>query len=440
MPDKGFYEIKSPEDLTRFNTNTHFLHAGLEATYSHWNHKDIYIDFCRYDWYSLRKVLKRFGGELRESFLTAIGKRFQGQDLQDWEGKERGPCIVVGSGPSLDDHIERFRKWEGAIICSPSQYGTLRYYNIDPAYIVCLDPKHDESSLDVDRHNYKETALIANVCSNTNLLRKWKGKRLYFHVHGDDEFHNRLLPTAYDWVNTMTLPFGCTPASQIIFAKMLGYNPIFLFGCDLSYSALARFTSYNWQTKKWVITTTEKRIQHAKESGRTQEIVEVNGVTTDILNWIYQKYIVATAWLQDVQIINCSGGLLQNIIPSHGTNRVFSKQGLGMEVCYETLKQRRDRLGVWLAGNGVYWIEADGRYRLITFYKDLEEEWHGKIDDNTIDKIKKDRGRYPAGAKWSINARDILPVVKRGITNNALRGGRTTLHGSRWHGNGHTQG
>ncbi len=58
------------------------------------------------------------------------------KDLNE-EVKQRGtPVILTGSGPSLDDTIEKLKNWKGGIICHYSQALTLMYHGIVPDYIV----------------------------------------------------------------------------------------------------------------------------------------------------------------------------------------------------------------------------------------------------------------------------------------------------------------
>jgi hypothetical protein len=54
-------------------------------------------------------------------------------------GKHGGPCLIIGSGPSLDDALPVIEKWEGGIICSPSHASSLVKWGRPPDYVLALD-------------------------------------------------------------------------------------------------------------------------------------------------------------------------------------------------------------------------------------------------------------------------------------------------------------
>ena len=104
----------------------------------------------------------------------------KGYDIGNYPKKKDAPIISIGSGATLDLHIEKLKKWEGDIICSTSQATTLYYHGIEPTYILALDPFCNWSELEhVNWHNTK-TKLITQPCVWPHLLKMWPNDQLYF--------------------------------------------------------------------------------------------------------------------------------------------------------------------------------------------------------------------------------------------------------------------
>ena len=51
----------------------------------------------------------------------------------------KGPAIILGSGPSLDDTVPYLKDWKGAILCSTSQLAVCEANGIIPTYVVLID-------------------------------------------------------------------------------------------------------------------------------------------------------------------------------------------------------------------------------------------------------------------------------------------------------------
>src|ERR1700688_5045015 len=75
--------------------------------------------------------------KIRTDLLTNTGKI---RNLTASAYKTKEPCVIIGSGPSLDKAINALQNWTGVIICSSSQVLTLDSYGITPTVIVAYDP------------------------------------------------------------------------------------------------------------------------------------------------------------------------------------------------------------------------------------------------------------------------------------------------------------
>lgn len=169
-------------------------------------------------------------------------------------------CFILGSGPSLDDSIQYLKEWKGGIICTPSHALTLRYYGIIPTYILILDPFEQWSDLSgVDWVNTK-TKLITHPGCRPDLIENWPNDiLLYLENAGKPEsFYQDEQQKMYSWrdgdfrlstfhfyIRTGITIFACSPPMELFAADILGYEKIFLAGCDFAFhSGKERFTSY----------------------------------------------------------------------------------------------------------------------------------------------------------------------------------------------------
>jgi DNA-directed RNA polymerase subunit RPC12/RpoP len=176
-------------------------------------------------------------------------------------------AFILGSGPSLDDSIQYLKEWEGAIFCTPSHALTLRYHNIIPDYILILDPFEQWSDLSgVDWLNTK-TKLITHPGCRPDLIENWPNDILLYleNAGRPDSFYQDEQQKMYSWrdgdfrlstfhfyIRTGITIFACSPPMELFAADILGYEKIFLAGCDFAFhSDKERFTSYTIDLSRW---------------------------------------------------------------------------------------------------------------------------------------------------------------------------------------------
>ncbi len=252
------------------------------------------------------------------------------------------PLLLVGSGYSLDLAMPWIRKWDGKIMCGPSQVATL--WNMAgkmPHYIV----GHDSSSrnkeyLRLDQLAYGNTTLLTSPTWDPETLKAWIGagyKTMLFRLcpifnesHVDHEalswkafvekykpkdddpiawylrdlhtvFFKEALAIAYQNIHLSVMSCADTPSQSLILADLLGFGPIYLVGIDHGFvDNMTRCTMYvfNDDTKQWVSIPPVK-------IGKPDYISE-NGIATDTQFATYKIVTIAVARAMSGKIFEVS--------------------------------------------------------------------------------------------------------------------------------------
>lgn len=123
-----------------------------------------------------------------------------------------GHVALVGGGPSVADHLEELREWDGPIWAINQTFNWLKERGIKSTFLT-LDPK-DQPWLSVERG---DSALVALHCCPAILDRLQAAS-----------------VTTYEWGKQVE--YGCTTATAALhLAPLLGHRKLSLFGCDSSF-------------------------------------------------------------------------------------------------------------------------------------------------------------------------------------------------------------
>lgn len=170
--------------------------------------------------------------------------------------KGSGPILAVGSGSSLDTVISELKDWKHPIICSTSQASTLIHYGRVPEYICCLDPKMAPAD-ELAAPDWGNAALLGHVSMPHGYVAQWlhRAKGMIYVgriMEPTYDWYSHHLGQGYPWIRHVILPMIDSMAAEISFATWLGYNPIYIIGCDY-YGP--RMKQWNWQydTKTWAV-------------------------------------------------------------------------------------------------------------------------------------------------------------------------------------------
>jgi predicted RNA-binding Zn-ribbon protein involved in translation (DUF1610 family) len=264
-------------------------------------------------------------------------------DLNEEPKKLNVPVILTGSGPSLDDTIEKLKEWKGAIICHYSQALTLMYHGIEPDYIVALDAICNWEGLEGVDWSKTKTKLVLHPGMWPSLVANWPNEFLFYrqNLGKPDSFgvneqkimyceRQGTLQDALDsrisfkpLINTELTMFACTPPAQLFVAQVLQYGAVFLTGMDFAYHGTKeRFTNYEMTAGQWI-----RQERHLQDLQR--EYVQTNnGLKTDPLHLYYKKNFISACRLSMQRVFSTDkGAILNSEIPYVDIDKVIATQG-----------------------------------------------------------------------------------------------------------------
>jgi hypothetical protein len=258
------------------------------------------------------------------------------------EHGEKMPCIIIGSGPSLDDAIPYLKEWKGGIICTTSHALTLMYYGIEPTYIMALDAFSLWDEIKGVDWNKTKTKLITHPGVWPELIEKWPNEiLLYIENNGKtDSFYSTTQKIMYShreggtlrepvfhyYIRTEVTLFACSPPIQLFIMDILGYGTVYNCGLDWGYDPKKnkkRFTSYDfdsngiWQEHK------KPFVMHDRI------IVANNGMMTEEVHVYYKKNYLSAWKLCGKTMYSTDHGILVEV-PFIDIKDVVACQGYGM--------------------------------------------------------------------------------------------------------------
>lgn len=227
----------------------------------------------------------------------------KGRDIADEPKVKQKSAIIVASGGSLDVAMPHLKGWEGGIFCTTSHARTLAYHGIIPTHILALDPFcvwSEVEGIDWSKH---PTKLITTPVIDPSLVGNWPNEMLLYRPSlGRRTFYSTTLDQMYvlreglrnaKWtrlIRTEIPIFACSPPAQLLAANLLGYDCLFLCGCDFGFTYNRnRFTEMvpdgagGW-----------KEVAHPL-SEDPPSIVSNNGIPSVPMH-IYYKKNMLTAW------------------------------------------------------------------------------------------------------------------------------------------------
>lgn len=246
--------------------------------------------------------------------------------------KHKGPCFVLGSGPSLDLAYDDMKRLGYPIICGGTQIPTLTVHGIGPRWLLLYDTHpHNWRFIRPDKIDYPLTTLITYPSCPPRILEQWKGPvalyRLgvayhkstiesatmtigeflerykpnpedhmsYFMRDEHGIFFKSIIGRAYPEIKVLILSTSCTPNHACIIADFLGYDPIYLVGVDNGYTyGKKRAQIYLWSNGEFTPRDTPDAPKDA--------ILSENGVPTDEQMIAYKIALVHISRTVDAQI------------------------------------------------------------------------------------------------------------------------------------------
>lgn len=333
-------------------------------------------------------------------------------DIEDAEKVNKTPCIIVGSGPSLDYVLPYLKDWKGGIFCTTSHALTLIRWGIEPTHIVALDPfcTYEEiSGIDWSR---TKTKLICHPGCWPTLIQKWPNEMLlYIQNSGkSDSFYSNVQKKMYAkredqgkglrdpifryYIRTEFAIFACSPPLQLFAADKLGYGTAFLCGCDFGFpGGKERFTSWTVKDKTEEVSTNKgflnlayqeypdenpmapdakfdptKWVEHVYPyvpGSHKEEVVSSNGIPSEKIHLYYKKNMLSAWRLCNKTMYTTDKGTITEV-PYTDIRKLIKKQGHGYLIqTKEWIARTTDRYLATVhcfivqSDNGVSFVESE---------------------------------------------------------------------------------
>jgi len=292
------------------------------------------------------------------------GKKFS---LADHKQKHKGPAVIVGAGPSLTKHLPILKDCKIPFFVPESMASVMSYNNRKPEYITAYDG--GRALLFLEKENWKNSTLLTHPAVVAPLLRWWKWKKLYYlmmHVPRVDlakiqpnwtmnelveyvqnqsvgkEFFSLINPLLFPYITTRILNAGCVANNMIQIAHFMGYDPLFLIGCDFGYPGDISRTYYYeipWRLPlepRWIWKKRWKEIHPGKLGELCRPIhISNNGIKTTEEQVEYKIALMSVYKLDKPQLIDCSAGIITEL-PKADFREVVKRDGKGFEGIYRT--------------------------------------------------------------------------------------------------------
>lgn len=256
------------------------------------------------------------------------------------------PALIIGRGPSAEKVGPLLKNWQHPIFVTFSNALFPLAHGVEPAYICAFD-----SVLTMDRlrhHKWNKSILFTHPNIDSRMIKDWKWEKYYYRrVFPGSEFFEVVFPLMYPFIRIGIRFTGSVVNNAISIANFLGFSPLFLIGCDLSWmdDKATSATNYRLESDGSLIANDTQPLIAAPNS-----TFEINGKRTDE-RMLFFKEGLLHIWASDQnQIIDCSNGILREL-PQANIEEVVKKQGRGFQSIYKdprTFIQLTEEYSKWL--------------------------------------------------------------------------------------------
>lgn len=378
-------------DSSTFHNKTLARIMRQEVPNSFYGHRGVWRNINKSEVYTFPRIMKACAREVMEYVRFKTGFSPQGTDVPcgcDDAGiiiKPRGPAIITGSGVSLDKLMPLVKHWKGGLICSTnSQASTLIYHGAHPTHTLMFDSQLTMKKFENLPLNPRKTTIIMHPGMNPNITEMWKGQKYWYKIYTPNELaFSEITRSAFDFVHSTHYPFSCAISGQTAFAHSMGYDPLIFVGADFSFpKEQARFTEWNctknslllrlrkamWSSGaiQWGNKWTKKEGLTAKEASKVTVLIKTNtGHLSHVLHIFYATTAMAVYWLDTPNIIDCSDGLLNGLLPKGNLGEIIRTQGKGLDHLCKTRDEIREWIAPWMASRGNFYIPMHNGHKLI---------------------------------------------------------------------------
>ena len=217
------------------------------------------------------------------------GKNFY--DLKSWISKDI-PCIIVGSGPSLERNIDALREAKGKalIFCADSAAEFLLRQGILPDLVCTIDP---EKKMEPVSEELASVPMVVTPTSKFHLLSKIKEPKILCFSSGNAYYQ--------DWFREEGVEFpifyggGSVATNCFCLAYELGCRTIILIGQDLALQGDQLHAGKGKEEEAWARVEVD-----GYDGGKVVSLTDFKMY----LDWYESKI----AGLKDCRVINASQG------------------------------------------------------------------------------------------------------------------------------------
>jgi DNA-directed RNA polymerase subunit RPC12/RpoP len=300
-------------------------------------------------------------------------------DIADAKQVNGEPCIVLGSGASLDLAMPYLKDWKGGLIVTTSHALTCIKYGIEPTHIVAIDPFCCWDEIKGINWGQTRTKLITHPGVWPDLIKNWPNEiMLYLQNNGRaDNMYNSYIKRMYTkregmreatftfMARTAFTIFACSPPLQIFAASRLGYSNIFLSGVDFAFTYNKdRFTNYVIDGFDISNKPIWKALEHPYIKNET-DVMTNNGIPTQTIHMFYKKNFLSAWRLSMQQIYTTDKGAITEM-PYVDFQDVIKKEGRDFpplsneEIIYRSEKYLAS-VGafVLMSDKGMNFVESD---------------------------------------------------------------------------------
>lgn len=204
------------------------------------------------------------------------------------------PCVIVGSGPSLDKNVDILRCYKDnvVIMAAGSAIATLNKHGIVPQFVFNVDPFEIMEAY-ILPYVTKDTVLITSSIGSSNLIKSFPGPIVWLSsMEGYKimESIRDVVPLHY-----LLLVDVSVISSVLSFATLAGCNPICFIGQDMAFESKDKIHSDGIKE----LDDPGKVIEVTGLDGKQYQTLEVYRELWDYLNGLVPK-------IKDHKIINCT--------------------------------------------------------------------------------------------------------------------------------------
>jgi hypothetical protein len=240
------------------------------------------------------------------------------------------PCMILGSGPSLDKAAPLLKDWKNPIFSSSSTAFVPVRWGRKPDYMCAFDSLwssyNQHLKLDDKKVSWEGTTLFTHPNAEPMMIKTWKWDKYYYRrVFPGHEFFEFTFPLMFPWVKVGVKFSGCVANNALTLAAFFGFNPIVIVGIDFGWRDDGNTKATSWKPSKdgW-----EREPKTPMDSKNHVPIIADNGIHTHPEYFGFKSAFLDIYASHQIEIIDCSDGIIEEF-PKVSIEEIIETQGWG---------------------------------------------------------------------------------------------------------------